>query len=350
MKLLVLYTELADYFLSVLNSFQDENLHCEILLIHYPINPEAPFQLEIHNQIKSIEFTKKSREIVTNSINFFNPNVILCSGWANKEYLKFCFWSKVKNNSKNILCFDTIWNKQFKQYLMMIISRIFFKNIFSNVWVPGPLQKKYAMLLGFYQNHINEGFYVANQKIYKQIGQKKLLKNKPYPKNFICIARYIPNKNLDILFKAFINVNQKVENKWKLMALGQGELFDKRILDDNIEHLGFVQPMEMENILINAGVSVLPSLFEPWAVAVHEMCMSALPIVLSERVGSADVFLKGENGFSFNPLKQTELESTMLNIMNMSDDELWKMAQISYENANIYNAENWKMILKNYFN
>jgi hypothetical protein len=70
MKILILYRELAGYTLECLNKLAANHL---LLVVHYPINKEAPFNFEFNS---AIQLESKS-ELTSKKIIEFNPNFIL---------------------------------------------------------------------------------------------------------------------------------------------------------------------------------------------------------------------------------------------------------------------------------
>jgi glycosyltransferase involved in cell wall biosynthesis len=126
-----------------------------------------------------------------------------------------------------------------------------------------------------------------------------------------------------------------------MQCIGFGDLFEQRIQHPSISHLGFKQPSEIESYVLNSGVYVLPSVYEPWGVAVHEMALCALPLVLSDKVGAASMFLKQENGFSFKAGDQSGLTEIFTRIMRMKDEELWAMSEASYQSGMQLSSNHW---------
>ena len=339
MRVLILYTELAGYVVGNINRFLCAKTDAEVLLIHYPVNPEAPFQIKTSDAVKSFEYQKDQETEITRLVLAFNPQLVLCSGWSNPFYLAIL--KKLPAGVKKVVCFDNRWKATLKQRLLVLLSRFFILNRFQYAWVPGSPQKTYALKLGFRPDRVFTGLYPADSDVFSAIGKKKLEQTGPYPKLMLSVARYIPQKDLPTLWKAFISANQKTGNQWKLNCIGLGDLYEERMQHPQIHHLGFKQPHEMEAYILAAGVFVLPSTDEPWGVAVHEMALSALPMILSDQVGAADMFLNSQNGFTFPAGDVNALENILINVMKMDDKQLRSMAAKSYELGKQLLSENW---------
>lgn len=349
MRILVLYTELAAYILSSFKSFLDSNTGADMLIVHYPINAEAPFEFKSLNNANLTTYQADKTTVINDEINRFKPEIILCSGWGNTFYLKVV--KQYHGSAKTVLCFDNRWNGSLKQRLLASTSKFNFLKTFKYCWVAGNPQADYAKKLGFKSENIFTGLYTADNDLFQFIGKEKLKLKGVYPKKIICVARYIPQKDLPTLWKAFINVNTKFDNRWHLDCFGNGILFENRIENVNIKHYGFVQPSDMSSYLLESGFFVLPSLSEPWGVVVQEMALSALPMILSNNIGAATEFLDATNGLSFEAGNQEDLEKQLSILMGKTDEQLWEMAQNSWENGLKHEKEDWvKTMLEIYNN
>jgi glycosyltransferase involved in cell wall biosynthesis len=348
LRVLILYTELAGYVLGNFKRFLDLNKDAELLVIHYPINPEAPFNFSTFNQSTFIEFNQNSIAEISLKVLQFNPDVVLCSGWGNKQYIEWV--RQLRKETKKVICFDNQWKGSVKQIILSTISRFTFLKMFTFAWVPGLPQKAYALKLGFKDENIFIGLYPADSELFIPIGHKKLSEQNEYPKIFLSVARYIPQKDLPTMWSAFIEANQATGNHWSMQCIGFGEDFDKRIQHPSIKHLGFKQPKDMAADVLNAGVYVLPSIYEPWGVAVHEMALCALPMILSDKVGAATMFLKPSNGFVFPAGNKEVLKEVFIKIMTLDDATLWQMAEESFKSGQQLSSDNWSQTLTKILN
>lgn len=321
------------------------NPGAEILLIHYPVNSEAPFDLDGYAYTRFVVYNASRHDEIRDEVMKFGPDVILCSGWGNKFYLDII--RHADQRVKKVLCFDNQWKGTFKQRILALMPGVTFLRRFGFAWVPGEPQKEYAVRLGFKSENVFTGLYPADTDLFIPIGKKKLAsRQNPYPKVMISVARYIPQKDLPTLWKAFLAANSRTGNRWTLNCFGLGQLYESRMEGPGIHHLGFKQPRDMEADILSAGVYVLPSLEEPWGVAVHEMALSAVPLVLSDKVGAGSMFLSGSNGFHFEASNVQALEIILEKIMLMKDAELWSMAEDSYNSGMRLTSSDWSATLK----
>jgi glycosyltransferase involved in cell wall biosynthesis len=303
-------------------------LQHELLVVHYPINEEAPFNFEFNS---AIQLESKS-ELTTTKIVEFKPEFVLCSGWADKEYIK---WVK-SLNKPTALAFDTMWQSNLKFILGSFYFKLKYKKLFRFAFIPGKAQIKTARQLGFSVKNIFEGFYTC-EDIFRH--NHKALRD---TKELWCIARYVPVKNINFLCEAFLSIPPNERSGWKLNIAGTGELFPVRIENEAIVHHGFIQPKELSSNLENATAFVLPSLYEPWGVVVHEMATLGKPLLLSTAVGARqDLLVEGKNGYSFNPHSAEELKIQLFKIFNASHEALQILGDNSTQIAKKFSSDNW---------
>lgn len=176
-KLLFLYSELADYFLSCIRQLIAER-DVEVHVIHWPVNPEAPFKFSFPEGLAFYDRKHFNATSLKEKVESINPDFIYCSGWMDKDYLR-----AVEGKKKDIpvvIGLDTKWEGKPRQQLARIVSRVTLKRLFSHCWVPGKKQEEYARKLGFAQDKILTGYYVANVDHFSAIGKIAVEKKKRY--------------------------------------------------------------------------------------------------------------------------------------------------------------------------
>jgi glycosyltransferase involved in cell wall biosynthesis len=342
-KIVFLYTELADYFLQCLESCSTD---FEFLVIHWPINKEAPFQFTVPANTRLFPKKDVMKSELIEIIVAFQPQLICCSGWIDKDYISIV--KKLKSQQiKTCIAIDNHWNNSIKQNIARLISRFTIKKYFDYAWVPGESQNTYALKLGFEAHQVKLGYYCADTIRFSNIFKKRQ-ENLEVKDKHIClfVARYVSHKGIYDLWEAFIEIKKTQLNDWELWCIGTGSEWENRIEHPSIKHLGFKQPSELTTYLIQADVYVLPSHFEPWGVSVHEMALSGLPMLLSNKVGAAEKFLvENENGYIFEADNVFQLTAYLKKMMALTNSELNDMAKNSHEIGLSLNHEDWKNTL-----
>jgi glycosyltransferase involved in cell wall biosynthesis len=345
MKILFLYTELAEYTLACIRALKNSSDSPEVLVIHYPANPEAPFKFDLSLTGKFISTEKiPNYSVLKKEVDCFSPDKIVVSGWANKNYLRICRYYRSK--ARCILTMDNRWNGSIKQHILKNVFGITLKKIFAKIWIPGSPQREYAKKLGFGEDEIMEGFYCCDTGLYIKMGKAALERKKSkFPKKFLCVARYIPQKNYELLWGAFAEWKRISDNDWELWCAGAGENFDDRMIHPAIKHLGFVHKEDLPEIIAETGIFILPSLFEPWAVAVQEFAAAGYPLILSTKVGAASVFLDADNGWTFPPNDRAALINIFDMINKLGTEDLGRMCLMSVDKANQLTPQKWVLQL-----
>jgi glycosyltransferase involved in cell wall biosynthesis len=226
-----------------------------------------------------------------------------------------------------------------------IFARYYFSNHFDRCFVPGLPQKEFALRLGFPEKRIATGAYSCDFDHFNAYHKKYAEEKKAnFPKRFIYAGRYSPEKGIDLLWKAFINLQEEMPNDWELWCLGKGDI--EPVVHPKIKHFGFIQPDAMEEFIQQTGVFILPSLFEPWGVVAHEFAAAGFPLLLSEQVGAGEAFLKPEqNGFSFRAGDADAISSAMKSIVELSDQKLFHMGELSAKAAATITPVKWAQTL-----
>lgn len=346
MKFLFLYTELAEYTMMCFREHVRQFPNDEFHIFHYPLNAEAPFKFQTSNE--GIYLYKRELHGVENIyelIKGINPDCIFVSGWTDKIYRKI---TRIYKDSIPIMCcFDNVWKGTLKQRILLPVARWFLRRLFDGAWVPSSRQSEYALKLGFKEESIFQGFYCIDTDFYHNNYLKyKEEKEEKLPHRFLCVARYVPQKGLHALWEAFIQLKEETQNDWELWCAGTGLMFSMRTEHPAIRHLGFVQPSEMDYLIRNCAVFVLPSLSEPWGVVVHEFAAAGFPLVLSRHVGSGELFLDpGKNGLLFEPGDATSIKEALKAIISKSESDLRTMGEESAKMALKFTPANWSNIL-----
>ena len=336
-SILICYYELAEYFINVVNLLsKNVNIH----IIHYPLNKEAPFEYKISPEITTHSIDTISEEKIKQLFYQLQPDLIFFAGWSNPIYRSLI--PLVKSNQISLLGFDNSLDHSFKQIAKAKYFQVFKKNEFKYCFVPGGGQKKLAIKMGFAENQIFTGAYTANVENFNKIYFKKE-GNKPTHK-ILYLGRYVKHKGIFELWEAFAEIIKENQNlqHWELVCAGTGAQWENRMEHPNIKHLGFLQPNEMEPVLLDTSIYILPSHFEPWGVSVHEMAAAGFPMLLSEEVGSKEAFLEErKNGFSFPAKNKQALKACLLKMMQLPESELQEMGKHSNKLAQKITPKKW---------
>lgn len=336
-RVLVLYTETAPYVFACLDALVALP-GARIELVRWPVNTEAPFDTGSHPGITIHDRRAFDDRGLLAFAAGFDPHLVLASGWVDKGYLRVCRALRRKGvpTSMNL---DTAWRGGPRQWASAVLARFWMRGTYSHVWATGSPQVAYARRLGLPADRILTGLYAADTgPMLDAYPHAQAARRRRFPHRFIHVARYIPTKGQQVLCDAFAELcDQGRARDWELHLVGTGELFDQVRQSPSgkhprIVHRGFVQASEMPGVLAEAGVSVLPSLYEPWGVVVQEHACMGLPLLLSDAVGAGERFLRvGENGSYHRAGDKADLQASLARIIATNDPELLRMSERSAE-------------------
>ncbi|MBE9060261.1 glycosyltransferase family 4 protein [cf. Phormidesmis sp. LEGE 11477] len=256
--------------------------------------------------------------------------------WAQQHSVPTVLMSESKQDDET----RTWWKEQLKSWLYV--------RKYSSALVGGPAHRDYLVQLGFERDRIFYGYDVVdNDYFVKQAAiasqnaasirqQYPNIPEKPY---FLAVTRLIPRKNMLRVLEAFASYCSLVgiENSWHLVICGSGietdaiyQLIARKGLKDLVHLPGFLTYEQIAYWYGLAGAFVHPALVEQWGLVVNEACAAGLPILCSNTVGACSSLVKdGENGFTFNPQRTSEIVQSLLKIHSMSERDRANMGRAS---------------------
>lgn len=342
-KIVFLYTEIAGYTVACLKALKQSGT--EVLLIRWPVNPEAPFKFNLTGITEDFEKDEfGSLAAIEKKVEDFKPDCIYVSGWIDHDYLKIA--KSFRKKIPVILGMDTPWHGNLRQKIGSLYAKLRITPNFSHAFVPGEPQKLFAKKLGFSKGRIKTGLYCADTDLFKTFYAQSEKAIQPIPKRFLFVGRYIEQKGISTLFEAYRAYREQVQNPWELWCAGTGALYDSRPEIEGLTHLGFVQPEQLGEIIRQTGVFVLPSQYEPWGVVVQEYATAGFPLICSSSVMAHTMFLKNaENGWIYNASDVEALTALLVKAHLCSNEQLTEMSRMSHQFGIAHSPEIWAQTL-----
>jgi glycosyltransferase involved in cell wall biosynthesis len=274
----------------------------------------------------------------------FDPDVIVFSGWLVPSYRRVA--RRFANRAWRVMTMDNCWLGNVRQRLGVVIGRAYVRPLADAVWVPGERQAILARKLGFEQHTILRGLYSCDQPVFLAARRSQETDERPLPRSFLFVGRFVPEKGLTTLVKAYMSYRKATTDPWPLVCCGAGPLRSQLEGKEGIIIKGFVQPSRLPAVLASAGCLVLASTFEPWAVVVHEAASAGLPILASEKVGAAVHLVQPNyNGFIFGNGDEAGLAASMKRISDMKSARREEMSQASLQLSRQFSPGLWADVL-----
>ena len=340
-RIAILYSNLSGYTAACQRALK-ERATAELLVVHWPIATEAPFDDGVYAHI-DYRYTRDKHD--TSSlmalVSDFQPDVVLMSGWMDSGYMA----TAKDQRKKGVLVIagsDTQWTGSVRQRLACCVAPWYLHSAIDILWVTGERQRYLAEALGYSADRCWTGFYSCDWERFA--GVERELGNKA----FLYTGRLIDRKGIRSLLSAYRDYQLQVKEPWALWTAGTG-LYSKQIGEaKGVVDYGFVQPDELPELMRKASAFVLPSLYEPWGVALHEAAAAGLPLLASEACGAGVHLLRdGFNGYTFRSGDSNDLCRKLIRLSELGEDALAQYGANSYSLSKQYTPKLWADTLIN---
>lgn len=326
-RILVLYSEVMPYTLSVLEQLSVfEN--AEIILVYWDEGKLTPFTFNLSDNIQAYPRSTVTQSWALSHFLEFSPDIVWTSGRMDALYLKLNLEFKKKiPQTIRVTGSDNQWEGTWKDWLRSILGYPLYRKYFTHCWVPGPSQMKFAQKIGFPNSSIAKNLLTCSNSWFNF--------SSPLTENRILfVGRLVPNKNLQILIDAFESLPEDILSTTYLRLVGSGDPLDFSHTSDRIEFYPFDTQERLIQHGLKSNLFCLPSIHEPYGVVVHEFAALGLPLLLSDQVGSLQVFLQeGKNGYRFSPNNAEELRNCLIDYYGKTLDQKVEMGKVSKELA-----------------
>ena len=339
-NIIFLYAELTPYFIGCLDYFTEKNPSYKVHVIFKDVFTNIKLK-----ESPGIRFI--SDEVFNSRENLFKccfdlkPCLLFVSGRMYSNYLYVA--KMMKNITIRVTVQDTIYTNSLKQILTRKFSYILYMQYYDKFWGIGKLQKKFANDIGFRDQDIFNGFYVADNKFFKK---SKVFAYEGKDLNILFIGRLVKEKNILRLINVINKINYEENSNHKISIIGHGPLINKIREYKIVNYLGLKTQNEIIEIALKCDVFCLPSIYEPWGVVTHEMTALGMPIIASKLCGSShDLVNEGYNGFTFNPYDKSSIKGAFEKFISLSKSEKRNLSLNSIEISKKITHDNWNQTI-----
>ena len=281
------------------------------------------------------------------AISSQRPDVIVLCGWIYPPYSR-AVNSPVLKKTPVVIGMDSPWRGTFFQRLARFRLSALARRA-SLVVTAGERSREYALRIGIPDSRIRMGYYGFDYQSFRTVAETRLAETGAWPRQFLFVGRYVAQKDLSTLVRAYSAYRESVTDPWGLTCCGTGP--DESLLKGvkGIVDVGFIQPKELPQKFRSHGTFVLPSRFEPWGVVLAEAAASGLPLICSTACGAGvDLVRSYYNGLLVAPQDVDALTRAM-RWMHEHESELPEMGRRGQALAEAFSAEVWATRWHNYF-
>jgi glycosyltransferase involved in cell wall biosynthesis len=270
------------------------------------------------------------------------PDALGIVGYSRPESMAALRWAR-KNDRPTILMSESQEIDHPRVWWKEAVKRNRVRK-FSAGLVGGPRHRDYLVKLGMPGAKIALGYNAVDNAAFahkaemarREPTSRKGLPDRPY---FLAVNRFVPEKNLPMLIRAFARyrLDAPTDLAWDLVLSGGGpgaDEVEQAIVDTGLGHAihrpGFLQADQLAPWLAHAGAFVHPSLMEPWGLVVNEAAACGLPLIVSNRAGCVETLVpetQESSGCRFDPFDEIELTDRLAWMAGLPEQERRSMGR-----------------------
>lgn len=262
----------------------------ELYVVHLDYN-DLPYQEELLQGIPNDRLQARDpNAAIPQMVADFKPDIVFICGWFYAPYRQLLGRDDL-TSARFFLGMDTPWRGSWQQRVNQLRLRGFIRQM-DKVVVAGPRTREFARRLGAPTDKILTGLYGFDLKSFGALAANRFADAAEWPRRFLFAGRYVPEKGLGVLMDAYHRYRSSVDDPWPLDCCGTGPEAPRFRGQEGVRDLGYIQPSALPAVFFEHGVFVMPSMEEPWGVAIAEAAASGLPLICSDRCGASDDLLR----------------------------------------------------------
>jgi glycosyltransferase involved in cell wall biosynthesis len=346
MRLLVLYSRMADYFYQGLCRAVHEH-GLEVLVVCQRPAESTPFQFEEIPGLRLVYRDAYDAYSLQQLYESYQPERVYAAGWSDEAYRGLMRRAR-RAGVKVLMGMDNLWTGSARQRVGSWLGHWYLPQLADICWVPGLPQFAYALRLGFSPERIRTGLYCAHGAPFEAAA---LQRDVPMPRVLLFVGRLVAYKNPVSLARQFAEAREAAGSDWQLWMAGDGPLMGElkalqRQHSGAIKLLGFTPPQALPSLFAQAGAFCLPSHREHWGVVVHEAACAGLPILSTTSCGASSAFLfHGFNGWKFDSQRPEELQRALEALLQLDGDQLRLYGERSLVLSRAFSPEQFAAVL-----
>ena len=271
------------------------------------------------------------------------PAVIITVGWADAAYLEL-LWLGQNRGIPLVVVSDSRSIDMPRNFLKEEIKSQLLRG-YSAAMVAGFQSRNYLMQLGFSADAIFQPWDVVDNHMFAKLAAQVPL-NLQQDRPFLCVGRFIPEKNHVLLLRAF-RIYQLQGGCRSLVLVGYGPLESEirrgcaELPDPSaVSLVPFEQLEQLGSRYAQAQALILPSRKDTWGLVVNEAMASGLPVILSSACGcEADLLEDGVTGWRFDAHNPKELADCLRRTDQQSPEARQRMINAARSRLSEFSPE-----------
>jgi glycosyltransferase involved in cell wall biosynthesis len=294
-----------------------------------------------------------SREELCQALDELQPQAIVCVGYADPEINQAVVWA-LPRRVPLVTCSDSTYDDEPRSWAKETFKRRVV-SVFDAALVAGRRAHDYLESLGLRSDRQFQPWDVVDNAHFAR-GAELSRKDEPASRErlklparfFLCVARFIPKKNLPRLVEAYARYAQQAgHDAWSLVLAGTGPLEPELRagvgavgLNRQVHFPGLLQYSDLPMYYGLASAFILPSVSDQWGLVVNEAMAAGVPVLVSSRCGCApDLVHEGGNGLTFDPENIEELAERLTQVAGLDPARRAAMGQRSREMIKAFSPE-----------
>jgi len=242
------------------------------------------------------------------------PTIYFQAGWYVQAFNSLGD-SLRRNDVPVVLLSDNCFKPSIRQFLGRFYFRLFLRQRFDAVWVPGASGAKFMRNNGMPSKRIYDGLYGSDERIFKPrvpADQRERV--------IIFAGQLVPRKGILDLVRAFGCLPNEFDH-WRLEIYGNGPLLDDIPQTNRIRISEFVFPDELAQRMGAVKIFCLPSQEDHWPLVVNEAALAGCALVISDAVGNSNEFCTEQNSKIFKAKNINALKNALMGMIEKTEVE-----------------------------